>query len=179
MGSRSKSSNTTTNNVTNYSLQGMENAETVVAGNGNTVTTTDHGAVEGAFAFGSDALGFAENALEIGGEVIAGNTAVSKLAIDSNSDLAKDALKQGFSFGETAIESNNEALKTGFGFAETLVQQNTANSANTMLAIKDLAKSVSTAGASDVANQSLKTVYTIGGVVVAVVLGALLIKGGK
>ncbi|MFD1385149.1 hypothetical protein ACFQ45_17500 [Rhodanobacter aciditrophus] len=197
MGGSSKSSNKTVNNVTNYSLQGMESAETVVAGDGNTVTTTDYGAVDGAFALGSEALGFAENALEIGGEVINGNTEVSKLAINANGELAKDALNQGFGFGEsaleanskaldksfefgtTAIESNNEALQTGFGFAESLVQQNTANAAANNLAMKELAKSVSTGGASDVASQSLKTVYTIGGVSVAVVLGLLLIKGGK
>ncbi|RDL43717.1 hypothetical protein DN730_13300 [Marinomonas piezotolerans] len=219
MGGSSKSSNKTVNNVTNYSLQGMESAETVVAGDGNTVTTTDHGAVDGAFALGSEALGFAENALEIGGEVINGNTEVSKLAINANGELAKDALNQGFGFGEsaleanstladnalkqvsvfgsealdantkalnnsfefgtTAIESNNEALQTGFGFAESLVQQNTANAAANNLAMKELAKSVSTGGASDIASQSLKTVYTIGGVSVAVVLGLLLIKGGK
>ena len=70
-------------------------------------------------------------------------------------------------------------FKQGFGFADSLVQQNTANTANATLAMKELAKSVSTGGASDVASQSLKTVYTIGGVSVAVVLGLLLIKGGK
>ena len=199
MGSRSKSVNETTNNISNYSLQGMESAETVVAGDGNTVTTTDHGAVDGAFALGSEALGFAENAMEIGGEVINGNTEVTKLAIGANGKLAKDVLNQGFGFGKsalganskaldksfafgtTAIESNNEALQTGFGFAESLVQQNTANTAANTRAMKELAKSVSTSGASDIAGQSLKTVYTIGGVTVAVavVLGLLLIKGGK
>ena len=190
MGGRSRSSNRTTNNVTNYSLQGMENAETVVAGNGNTVTTTDHGAVESAFEFG-------ESAFEFGSEVVNANSELATLAVSTNSNLASDALEQGFDFGAKAlasnnealehsldfgtlaIESNNETMSQGFDFAESLVQQNTANSAATNLAIKELAKTTATGGASDITDLTQKTVYTFGAVIAIVLIGFVLMMGKK
>lgn len=212
MGSRSTSKNSTTNNVTNYSLQGVETSGAVVAGNNNTVYSTDHGAINSALDFAknqsSAAYGFGESALEE-------NSKVVNASLKTNAAIAEDALKQGFGFGESALESNNEALKRsidfssealksnsealnnsfgfgelaiesnnevikqGFGFADSLVQQNTANSGAATMAMKELAKSVSTGGASDVADQSLKAVYTIGGVSVAVVLGLLFMQGAK
>lgn len=194
MGGRSKSEANTTNNVTNYSLQGLENAETVVAGTNNTVMVTDHGAVDGAFGFGELAL--EENSkvvnsslkanADIATDALKQGFGFGESALESNSealkqaiDFSSDALNNSFDFGELAIESNNSVIKQGFGFAESLVQQNTANSGAATMAIKELAKSVATGGASDIADQSLKTVYTIGGVSVAVVLGLLLMRGAK
>jgi hypothetical protein len=172
MGGKSRSSNRTTNNVTNYSLQGMESAETVVAGNGNTVTTTDHGAVNSAFELG-------DNALEFGGEVVNANSDLAKLAVSSNSSLASNALEQGFDFGALAMESNKETMSKGFEFAESLVQQNTANSAATNLTMKELAKTAATGGASDITDLTQKTVYTFGAVIAIVLLGFVLMMGKK
>ncbi|MEL0621508.1 MULTISPECIES: hypothetical protein [Pseudomonadota] len=143
MGGGSKSSNKTTNNTTNYSLQGLDNAETAVAGNNNTVTVSDHGAIDAAFGFG-------ENALELSGKVV-----------DSNTDLSKHALDQTLSF------------------SKSLVDQNTANAANSTLAIKELANSVATGGGSDVAEQSTKMVYTIGAVFAVVLLGFVIMLGSR
>lgn len=172
MGGKSKSEANTENNITNYSLQGMENAETVVTGTNNTVMVTDHGAVDGAFGFGELAL---ESNNEIVNASLKSNKDITAGALKSNAT----ALNNSFGFGELAIESNSEVIKQGFGFAESLVQQNTANSGAATMAIKELAKSVATGGASDVADQSLKTVYTIGGVSVAVVLVMLFMRGAK
>lgn len=143
MGGGSKSSNETTNNTTNYSLQGLDNAETAVAGNNNTVTVSDHGAID-------DAFGFGESALELSGKVV-----------DSNADLSKHALDQTLSF------------------SKSLVDQNTANAANSTLAIKELANSVATGGGSDVAEQSTKMVYTIGAVFAVVLLGFVIMLGSR
>lgn len=176
MGGSSKASNSTTNNVTNYSLQGIESDGTVIAGNNNTVTATDHGAVKSAFDFATDqtkkAFGFGDKAIESNKDVttkaLDTNESVSKYAIDKNSDLA----------GKTVTFADN-TIENGFDFSKRLVDQNTANSANTMLAIKDLAKSLATGGASDVANQSTKMVYTMGAVFAVVVLGFVIMLGSR
>ncbi len=181
MGSKSRSSNSTTNNVTNYSLQGFENAQAAVAGNNNTVTITDQGAIEKAFAFAeeqsSDAFRFGESALELGDKVVDANGELARVVVAANGAVVGDALKQGFGFGESALETNNEVIKQGFGFADSLVQQNTANTANATLAMKELAKSVSTGGASDITDLTAKTVYTMGAVIAVVFLGMLLLRG--
>lgn len=167
MGSRSSSSNTTKNKVTNYSLQGMEQAGSVVAGSENNVnvTVTDMGAIQSAFGFGDSAL---ESNTAISTEALKTNESVSKYAIDRNTDLAGKTV----SFSENAIER-------GFDMSRSIVDQNTANSANTMLAIKELAQSIKSGGATDLINQSNKTVYTFGAIFAVVILGVLLISWGK
>jgi hypothetical protein len=156
MGSRSNSSNTTSNDVKNYNLQGIE-AGAVVNGSGNTVTVTDQGAIKEAFSFG-------ESALEFGGDVVESNEKVTKYALDSNTDVANNALNEGFGFAESAIESTNKLASNSFDFAENLVTQNSTNNANSISAIKELAKTVTTGGASDIADQSTRMVYAVVGV---------------
>lgn len=55
MSSKSSSSNTTNNQTTNYSLQGTT-GQNVVAGNNNTVTSTDHGSVNAAMGLANTAI---------------------------------------------------------------------------------------------------------------------------
>ncbi|WP_394183365.1 hypothetical protein [Marinomonas posidonica] len=161
MGGSSKSSNKTTNNVTNYSLQGMENAETVVAGNGNTVTTTDHGAVEGAFDFG-------ESALEFAGNVVDSNERVTESAMNKNSELA----------GQT-IGFASDAIENSLDFSSDLVNKSIASQSSSTNAIKDLAQSLATGGAADAAASSTRTVYTMGAVIVVVMLGMVFMVKGR
>lgn len=168
MGGSSKSSNLTTNNVTNYSLQGMESAETVVAGDNNTVTTTDHGAIAGAFGFG-------DSAMELGGKVVDANTDVAKFAISENGAL----VGQSIGLANTAMENTKDQAKSSLDFAETLVNQNSANTANSTLAIKDLAQSLASSGSSDVIEGSTKVVYTLGAVFAVVLLGFVLMMGSR
>ncbi|MBJ7539250.1 hypothetical protein [Marinomonas transparens] len=179
MGSRSNSSNSTTNNVANYSLNGIETGGAVVAGNDNTVYTTDHGAVEGAFDFASEqsgqAFGFGDSALEFAGNVVDSNEDVTKYALDKNSDLAGQTI----GFAADAIEGANETTQSGFEFAESLVNQNSVNAANSTLAIKDLANSLATGGSSDVIEGSTKMVYTIGAVLAVVMLGFVVMIGSR
>ena len=182
MGSKSRSSNSTTNNVTNYSLQGFENAQAAVAGNNNKVTVTDHGAIDSAMELGGQALDLSNNAIDA-------NVKVTTDALDKGFGFGEQALDKSLSFGERAIESNEkviesgfdfgkqalkengEVIKGGFDFAETLVEQNTATSAANQLAIRELAEGLATGGASTASSNSLKAVYTIGGVAVVVILG--------
>lgn len=172
MGARSSSDNTTTNNITNYSLQGMESAETVVAGNGNTVTTTDHGAVDGAFEFGElavdsaldfgesavdGALGFGESALELAGAVVSANGQVVENAMTQNSALASETI----------------------GFASDAIESSIESNASSTAAIKDLATSLASDGASDVLESSNKMIYTLAAVFAVVVLGLVLMSRVK
>ncbi|MBJ7556560.1 hypothetical protein [Marinomonas spartinae] len=183
MGGSSSSSNTTKNDVTNYSLQGIESDGTVIAGNNNTVTATDHGAVKGALDFAKDqskqAFGFGDNALELADKVVDSNKDVTKKALDTNENVSKYAIDKNSDLAGRTVDFADNAIENGFDFSKTLVDQNTANSANTTLAIKDLAKSLATGGASDVANQSTKMVYTMGAVFAVVVLGFVIMLGSR
>jgi hypothetical protein len=165
MSSSSKSANTTTNNVTNYSLQGMESAETVVAGDGNVVTTTDHGAVENAFGFG-------ESALEFAGDVVGSNERVTTNAINQNSALAGQLAGQTIGFAADAIEEN-------YDFSSGVLDKTIASSTNTTNAIKDLANSLASGGSSDAIESSTKMVYTLGAVFAVVMFGFILMMGSK
>lgn len=161
MGGRSKSEANTTNTVTNYSLQGMENAETVVAGSNNTVIATDHGAVEGAFGFG-------ESALEFAGDVVKSNENVTVKAMANSAELAGKTI----GFAENAIEGN-------YDFSTGVIDKTIASNTNTTNAIKDLANSLATGGASDAVESSTKMVYTVGAVFAVVMFGFILMMGAR
>lgn len=60
--SKSSSSNSTVVNTNNYALQG-DNDGVAVMGNNNTLTMTDHGAVEAAFDLGKESLFLVDSAL--------------------------------------------------------------------------------------------------------------------
>lgn len=161
MGSRSNSSNATTNNVTNYSLQGVESAGAVVAGSNNTVTATDHGAVESAFGFG-------ESALEFAGDVVKSNENVTTKAMDKNAELA----------GKTIVLAES-AMEGAYDFSEGVIDKTIASSASTTYAIKDLASSLKSGGNSDAIESSTKMVYTVGAVFAVVMLGFILMMGAR
>jgi hypothetical protein len=77
--SKSSSSNTTNNDIDNYNLQGVE-AQSVVAGNGNTVTSTDYGSVNAA-------IGLANSALS-------SNQVLALASVDHAGDMAEVATNQ-------------------------------------------------------------------------------------
>lgn len=161
MGGSSKSSNKTTNNVTNYSLQGMESAETVVAGDDNTVMVTDHGAIEGAFGFG-------ESALEFANDVVNSNEKVTTNAMNQNTALASQTV----GFASTAIEEN-------YDFSKGVLDKTIASSANTANVIKDLANSLASDGSNDAIESSTKVVYTMGAVLAVVIFGFIFMIGSR
>jgi len=116
------------------------------------------------------AFGFGDRAMELGGE-----------SVKANGEVSMFSLERGLEFGQTALDKNAELSKNTLGFAESLVNQNTANSGNAMLAIKDLAKSVSTSGASDVAEQSaeIKKIWAGVAVVAIIAVALFLMTKGK
>lgn len=135
----------------------------------------------------SGQLNLAKNSLmngdvTISNGVIEANEEMRKLgtaAFDFGGDTVRDAFKFGddaLKFGDNAIEANGKVIKDGFSFAESLVNQQTANSNNSTLAIKDLAKSIASGGASDTVDMNTKTVYVMGGVV-ALVLIVMMFRG--
>lgn len=172
MGGRSRSEANTTNNITNYSLQGMENAETVVAGSNNKVTVTDHKAVEGAFDFASDqskqSFGFGESALEFANDVVSSNEKVTTTAMAQNAALAGQTI----GLAENAIEGN-------YDFSTGVIDKTIASNNSTTNAIKGLANSLATGGASDAIESSTKVVYTLGAVFAVVMFGFILMMGAR
>ena len=161
MGGKSRSEANTTNNITNYSLQGMENAETVVTGTNNKVTVTDHKAVEGAFGFG-------ESALEFANDVVSSNEKVTTTAMAQNAALAGQTI----GLAENAIEGN-------YDFSTGVIDKTIASNNSTTNAIKDLANSLATGGASDAIESSTKVVYTLGAVFAVVMFGFILMMGSR
>lgn len=115
-----------------------------------------------------------------------GDVTISNGVIEANEEMRKlgtaafdfggDTVSEAFKFGDKAIEANGKVILNGFGFAESLVNQQTANSNNSTLAIKDLAKSIASGGASDTVDMNTKTVYIMGGVV-ALVLIVMMFRG--
>lgn len=110
------------------------------------------------------AFNYGDHALELGSQ-----------AIEANKSVVGDALKQGFAFGNTAIESNGEVLQKSIDSNKQLLQQSMTNAASSTAAIKDLAQSLASKGASDVTQQSIKTVYAVVAVVIVLVLGAVIV----
>lgn len=79
MSSRSSSSNTTNNETTNYNLQGVQ-GQNVVAGNGNTVTSTDYGSVNAA--------------IDLAGSAISSNQVLALASVDHSENMAELATEK-------------------------------------------------------------------------------------
>lgn len=94
MSSSSKSSNTTNNQTTNYSLQGTT-GQNVVAGNGNTVTSTDYDSVNAAIG--------------LAGSAMTSNQMVTIGAIDHAGEMAKLATETSTNAWSGASKLINDA----------------------------------------------------------------------
>ncbi|MGD8172616.1 hypothetical protein ACQEXU_13210 [Vibrio sp. TRT 21S02] len=127
-GSSSASSNSTVVNTNNYALQG-DNEGVAVMGNGNTVTTTDHGAVNAAFDLGKESLFFADAALS---SALAYGEGIFDESMDSVSDLT-----------DKHIEGLND-----------LTMRQASQSQEQVEAIKELAQNVQTGGEAVIAETS-------------------------
>ncbi|WGW00349.1 hypothetical protein QF117_09160 [Vibrio sp. YMD68] len=154
MGSKSKSSSSTTNNYTtnteNYALQG-DNEGNAILGSGNTMISTDHGAIGSAFDFAEvglkEAFGFGESSLKFAGNAFDG-------ALDAVTGTTRDAMDM--MSGLTASQS--------------------AQNDKSISAIRDLAENVQTGGEAVIAKTSkdmMKMVMAVIGVGL-VVTGAVL-----
>ncbi|MDE1352174.1 hypothetical protein L9W80_18730 [Vibrio aestuarianus] len=154
MGSKSSSSSNTTNNYTtnteNYALQG-DNTGNAILGSGNTMISTDHGAIESAFDFAEtglkEAFGFGESSLRFAGSAFDG-------ALDAVTGTTRDAMDM----------------------VSGLTASQNAQNSQSISAIRDLAENVQTGGEAVIAKTSkdmMKMVMVVIGVGV-VVTGAVL-----
>ncbi len=157
MTSRSTSSNTTNNNTSNYNLQGT-NAQSVVAGNNNTVTTTDHGAIQAG--------------LTIASQAISSNQAVNLASIDHVVNTAKYAVDE---VGSAWSSSSKMAVEEASSAAALVVRESAANADR----VERMATAVSTNGQNLMAENNFKVLYVVGGVSVAAVLGFAFLARSK
>lgn len=172
MGGRSKSSSSskvTTNNINLANNSGIALANS----SGNTITTTDHGAVEGAFEFGSDALNTVYDAVD-GAFNVVDSVAGKSLGV------AERSTENALLFGDSAMSHVSDFATDALEQTNNVMLQSQAQSSQQLAAVTDLAKSVQSQGQSS-QNETLIKMATIGGVVVVVVLVgvALAARGGK
>ncbi|WP_339718522.1 hypothetical protein [Marinomonas primoryensis] len=161
MSSSSKSSNTTNNQTTNYSLQGVQ-GQNVVAGNGNTVTSTDYGSVNAA-------IGLANSALN-------SNQIVALSSVDHAGEMAEMAVNATSKAWSGATNLVSEKTADAWSGATKLI--NDASSANADR-VQQMAIAVATDGQNLVAKSNEKNLYIIGGVSVAAVLSMIVMARVK
>lgn len=161
MSSSSKSSNTTNNQTTNYSLQGVQ-GQNVVAGNGNTVTSTDYGSVNAAIG--------------LAGSAISSNQIVALSSVDHAGEMAGKAMYQTANAWRGATDL--VASKTGEAWSGASKLINDASSANADR-VQQMAIAVATDGQNLVAKSNEKNLYIIGGVSVAAVLSMIVMARVK
>lgn len=135
----SKSKKSTVNNVDNSIFDASRNQGIALNGDGNRVTTTDHGAVDGAFDFGSDALDMAEGVLgdsldfASGAMGQVGDTASEAMALANESTMA--ALEYGagsqmaaYEFSSTTQGRAFEAMQGSYDTALSAIDDATDRS---------------------------------------------------
>lgn len=161
MSSDSRSSNTTNNQTTNFSLQGVQ-GQNVVAGNGNTVTSTDYGSVNAA-------IGLANSALS-------SNQIVALSSVDHAGEMAEMAVNATSKAWSGATNLVSEKTADAWSGATKLI--NDASSANADR-VQQMAIAVATDGQNLVAKSNEKNLYIIGGVSVAAVLSMIVMARVK
>lgn len=174
------------NDNDSYNIQ-AESAEVMVAGVGNTITTTDHGAIEGAFGFAEE-LG--NRAFDFGGEALSANTEIARSgmataerlayeSIDATKSLAsesmwmtaeqsRDAQQRMHSLSQSALEEVSEQAMISSSNMQSMASQNSQR-------IERMAGAVATQGQSLVANQMGKFIWIIAGVGVVGVIGSVMV----
>lgn len=161
MSSESKSSNTTNNQTTNYNLQGVQ-GQNVVAGNGNTVTSTDYGSVNAA-------IGLANSALS-------SNQILALASVDHSADMAELATKETSKAWLGASQFVADEVSEAWTTSSRMI--NEASSANADR-VEKMAVAVSTNGQNLVAESNAKNLYIVGGVSVAAVLSMMFMARAK
>lgn len=165
---KGNSSNLTENDVTNFNLQGVQ-AQAVVAGNNNTVTTTDHGAVQAG--------------LTVASQAITSNQAVNMASMDhvvSMAESANDSILEGVYYavdevGNAWSSSSKMAVEEANSAAALVVRESAANADR----VERMASAVSTNGQNLMADNNLKVLYVVGGVSAAAVVGFAFLARSK
>jgi hypothetical protein len=147
--------------MTNYSLQGVQ-GQNIVAGNGNTVTSTDYGSVNAA-------IGLANSALS-------SNQMVALSSVDHAGEMAEMAVNATSKAWSGATNLVSEKTADAWSGATKLI--NDASSANADR-VQQMAIAVATDGQNLVAKSNEKNLYIIGGVSVAAVLSMIVMARVK
>lgn len=155
MSSNSKSSNTTNNQTTNYSLQGIT-GQNVVAGNNNTVTSTDYGSVNAA--------------ISLAGSAMTSNQLLALASVDHSGDMAEMAVNQTANAWNGASTLISEQTSDAWTGASKMINDASAANADR---VQQMAIAVATDGQNLIAENNTKNLYIIGGVSVAAVLSMM------
>lgn len=161
MSSRSSSSNTTNNETTNYNLQGVQ-GQNVVAGNGNTVTSTDYGSVNAAIG--------------LAGSAISSNQVLALASVDHSGEMAEKAMKTTSEAWNGATELVSERTSEAFSSATKMISDASASNADR---VQEMAIAVATDGQNLIAENNTKNLYIIGGVSVAAVVSMMFMARAK
>lgn len=139
MGGHSKSSSASTQNTTTYNIAADgDNKGVMVGGNNNTITYSDQGAIDAAGKMASQAFQTTQSAIDAVKDSQDNALSFGKYSLNSALDYGEDALKQ-------VTSSNQQALQ----MMQALQGQQTANSAQQIQALNNLAKSQSTDGGTE------------------------------
>lgn len=191
MSSRSSSSNTTNNQTSNYNLQGVQ-GQNVVAGNGNTVTSTDYGSVNAAINLSNSAL-TSNQAVAIASVDHAGQMAKHAInetskAWSGSSKLVADEVSDAWS--SASNKAINETSKAWSGASKFVAGEASEAWSGASKMINDASKSnadrvqqmavaVATDGQNLIAQNNIKNLYIVGGVSVAAVLSMMVMARAK
>lgn len=166
-GGRSSSTDNTASNAQQDSNRGLINYGDI--GGNQTITTTDHGAIESALAANA---GVSQSAL-------AANLESTRAALNSNNILAADA----FNFGSKALDVNGYttelALNNNAGVIDTLNEVVTSVLVNGEKATRgalELAGTATTSEAANITELMIKAGVVIGAIAI---LGAVMARGKK
>lgn len=183
MSSKSSSSNTTNNQTSNYNLQGVQ-GQSVVAGNNNTVTSTDYGSVNAAIDLAGSAIS-SNQIVALGAVDHAGDMAEKAMQTTANAwsgatgavvDMADNAINQTSSAWRGATDLVTE--RTGDAWAGASKMINDASAANADR-VQQMAVAVATDGQNLIAQNNIKNLYIVGGVSVAAVLSMMVMARAK
>lgn len=194
MSSSSKSSNTTNNQTSNYNLQGVQ-GQSVVAGNNNTVTSTDYGSVNAAIGLAGSAISsnqivalgavdhagdMAEKAMQTTANAWSGATGavvgMADNAINQTSSAWRDANKATSKAWEGATDLVTERTSDAWTGASKMINDASAANADR---VQQMAVAVATDGQNLIAQNNIKNLYIVGGVSVAAVLSMMVMARAK
>lgn len=161
MSSSSKSSNTTNNETTNYSLQGVQ-GQNVVAGNNNTVTSTDYGSVNAAIG--------------LAGSAMTSNQILALASVDHSGEMAEMATSQTATAWNGATDLVAQRTSDAWTGASKMINDASAANADR---VQQMAIAVATDGQNLIAQNNIKNLYIVGGVSVAAVLSMMVMARAK
>lgn len=187
MGSKSRSSNKTYNNIRNTNLQGV-NGQNVIAGDGNRVTniTTDHGATAEAGATARTAINAhsqnTKQLFDLAGGMFEQSSETARETLNTAENMAENSIYQSLTFANASQEQTNKLLSQAMKQTESAsmgaMQAQATLSEKAMANAASLAEQTANNGQAIVANSMIKIMYALAGVTGLVVV-VMMFKGKK